>query len=762
MKKGLNTIVAVVLSAILLITTTGSAVNAVTILTGDDVIVIEDTYFLNALISRGTDLNKDGKISVKEMESLNYLYIYDYNRQITDVSALSYAKNIINLDLSYAKVSNLSFTKNMTKLESLYIYNEANDINNTIDISVLGGLKQLKSLSLNNCLISDISILKGLTNLTQLYLGSNNISDISSLKDLINLRSLILSNNKITDISSLSGLVNLSNLQIENNQITNISYLKNLKDLNSLMLYNNNIKDADIFALARLSTETMFKGRQYNGALYPYGILSNFTLTTDNKDIILIENNYITALKEGEATIKLQSGALSKSFNVKVNGIVASQPLETSTIITTELYRGAALNSKGELWNLADNGTNIVMSNVKKYVANAVYEGEPESRSDLSNKLAIDSNNTLWSWGADLQNGNGTMSFQNKKEELKNVQYVDSRYAVTKTNELWDYTIDSGKLLDNVKQIKRIKSNPYSTNSGEYNIGTEVLKTDGTLWVRRDVKFGATTKAFVNVATNIRELTDSNGYIGNNGVYYQWDGAKTGNLVFKNIASGVSSVKSGFIVKTDNTVISPYSNLKIPGVIGLKEVKQYGYASESYGSSYLVDNNNVLYRYNGSQATVISAGFKEFTESGFKKSDGYIYDFNNIKIDYIAKLDYYINELTLGADNILYMSGVKILTNVKKIYQSTGYPTSYYAVRSDGSIWEVGDRLPTKILNINYDVDHNGRIDISDLANIGLKYNAISTSTKYNKECDFNKDNIIDIYDIVSFSKKLRNEIYYN
>ena len=52
------------------------------------------------------------------------------------------------------------------------------------------------------------------------------------------------------------------------------------------------------------------------------------------------------------------------------------------------------------------------------------------------------------------------------------------------------------------------------------------------------------------------------------------------------------------------------------------------------------------------------------------------------------------------------------------------------------------------------DVDKNGTVDILDLSKVALKYNVYSTSTSFEADLDINKDNIIDIFDLVLISKK--------
>lgn len=735
MKKGLYTMVAVIMAALLTILPTSNAVSALTILSGDDIINIVDPSFLQVLINDGVDTNKDGKISVNEMEILQSLNVR--SDQITDFSGFEYAKNLTSLYLNVSdKITNLNFVRNMTKLRyvgvAIYNYTDAY----TLDISALSNLTELASIQMSNC----------------------GVSDVSALKNLLNLSNINLRNNKIADISSLGGLLNLSYLSLDNNQITDITSLKGLSNLTMLGLYGNNVSDTAKFDLIKIPFGQMFKGQEKSCQVLPSGLLNGVSMFSENQNIISLGDSVVNvgnvkALNEGDATIKLQYGELTKSFIVKVNGIDADQPLDAGTSGTAEFYKRAALNSNGELWNLSDNGPNVVKNNIKKYVAYDTYEGDANSPEEL--RLAVDNNNTLWSWGGDTYSNEKTTSFQDNKREMENVKYVNTRYAVTYNNELFDYCKDDGRLLDNVKEVERIND---ASQYKRAKIGTEVLKTDNTLWVRRDGNLQQTSKVFVKAADGVKQLTSSddystNGYIKDDGTYWVGSEVSPGNIGFTKVADNVSFVKYGFIVKTDGTVMSP-DGTKVILTTGLKEVK------ESTGS-YLVDNNNTLWSWNSySEAQKVSDGFKEFTEDGFMKIDGTMYDYYNNQVDYQQKVDGIYGsygDVTLSKDNVLYVSGVKILTNVTKLYRyGYGYDNRpIYAVRSDGSMWEVGNMVPTKLLNLSSDINHDGAVDMIDLAFIGSKYNAKSTSTSYNSDCDFNKDNIIDIYDVVSVSRRL-------
>ncbi|MBL4934707.1 DUF5011 domain-containing protein [Clostridium sp. YIM B02515] len=53
------------------------------------------------------------------------------------------------------------------------------------------------------------------------------------------------------------------------------------------------------------------------------------------------------------------------------------------------------------------------------------------------------------------------------------------------------------------------------------------------------------------------------------------------------------------------------------------------------------------------------------------------------------------------------------------------------------------------------DIDRDGKISIIDLASVAQNYNVKSTQVNWNLRFDFNKDNIIDIFDLVTCSRRL-------
>ena len=180
----------------------------------------------------------------KSLASLESLYLT--NNQIKDISTIAELLNLKRLDLDNNSLTDISAIKGLTNLEVLSL----ND-NQLIDISVLKDLNGLKSLNLHYNQISDIAPLKELTNLEYLYLDRNKIDNIEMLKGMKNLKALGLSSNQISDIGVIEGLVDLTQLTINKNQISDISSLLMLKSLSSLYLDTNPIDTTQIEKLKK-------------------------------------------------------------------------------------------------------------------------------------------------------------------------------------------------------------------------------------------------------------------------------------------------------------------------------------------------------------------------------------------------------------------------------------------------------------------------------------------------------------------------------
>ena len=158
--------------------------------------------------------------------------------QISDLTGLEHARNLMNLNLDRNQISDIGPLAGLTELEILSLAS-----NQISDISALAELTQLRTLSIGSNQIGDISALSDLTALTNLFLVSNQIGDITPLMALTQLEQLSLWDNQISDLNALAGLTQLEALYLVSNEINDIKSLSGLTNLLELWLDDNQISD---------------------------------------------------------------------------------------------------------------------------------------------------------------------------------------------------------------------------------------------------------------------------------------------------------------------------------------------------------------------------------------------------------------------------------------------------------------------------------------------------------------------------------------
>ncbi|HWR61966.1 MAG TPA: leucine-rich repeat domain-containing protein [Clostridia bacterium] len=212
---------------------------------------------------------------------------------IKNASGLEYFSNLVELNLGFNNIADLTPLSQLQKLESLYVYSN----NSVSDISPLGNLTNLSVLNLQYNQIKDISPLAGLENLTVLLLKGNAVTDYSPLKDLfpnlmekdfeiisidnvsdepivfadpnlestvrrvlgiqgrpvtqkdafqvqsLNLGHSIPSDEAFIDLTGLEHFVNLEELSLDGNKISDLSPISGLVKMKSLVIAFNEITD---------------------------------------------------------------------------------------------------------------------------------------------------------------------------------------------------------------------------------------------------------------------------------------------------------------------------------------------------------------------------------------------------------------------------------------------------------------------------------------------------------------------------------------
>ena len=211
---------------------------------------LKTVFYLNNQITDITGLE----------HAINLLSLSLYDNQISDIAPLAALKNMEYLHLSRNHINDITPLAQLTRLETLWLDgNEISDItplaalknmdylyityNQISDITPLAQLTRLETLWIGHNQISDITPLVGLTNLTGLEVQSSQISDITPLKGLTKLRDLYLGWNKISDITPIENLTELSILQIRDNKISDIAPIVALKQLENVNLHDNQISD---------------------------------------------------------------------------------------------------------------------------------------------------------------------------------------------------------------------------------------------------------------------------------------------------------------------------------------------------------------------------------------------------------------------------------------------------------------------------------------------------------------------------------------
>ena len=203
------------------------------------------------------ELGLSAEVRITQQEMLRLRDLEGGDREITDLTGLEFASNLIGFYVSgnwtinsssSASSLNLSPLSNLTELKVLFISRSR-----ISDMTVLGNLTQLTRLVLVENGIRDITPLAGLVNLDGLTLLENPIADLSPLANLTQLKDLSIraTSRRLTDITPLANLTNLITLNLHGNQIVDISPLAGLTQLEKLVIDHNQI--VDISPLANLT-----------------------------------------------------------------------------------------------------------------------------------------------------------------------------------------------------------------------------------------------------------------------------------------------------------------------------------------------------------------------------------------------------------------------------------------------------------------------------------------------------------------------------
>ncbi len=204
--------------------------------------------------------------------------VFDNNPQLTDLSVLkTYAKSLNSLSFNNCAISDLSFIKELKKLQYL-----SADNNNIADISALTGCTEIFELRLSGNKIKSLDAIGEFCDLTILDVSNNDISSLAPLEKLIHLKKFNASSNNLTEISGLSNVTQLETVNLSNNEISDVSVLaKSSLKLSSINIADNKISDISSLAVCNFVDEFIANNNNITNidALKSWSVLSKIDLS---------------------------------------------------------------------------------------------------------------------------------------------------------------------------------------------------------------------------------------------------------------------------------------------------------------------------------------------------------------------------------------------------------------------------------------------------------------------------------------------------
>lgn len=194
-----------------------------------------------------TGFKNDRLLDLKNCKNIGILKLND-SKETIDLSALADITNLRSLRLDNVSYKNLAAVTNIETLHITRSHFSFSDINSMKNLKMLSfsepknfpdftecrHLENIETLMIFNCDISDISFLENYPNLNELIISHCKVQDLDPLKKCKYLSELDLTDNCIENIAALGELSGLQKLNLERNPITDFSPLQRLSNLQSI------------------------------------------------------------------------------------------------------------------------------------------------------------------------------------------------------------------------------------------------------------------------------------------------------------------------------------------------------------------------------------------------------------------------------------------------------------------------------------------------------------------------------------------------
>lgn len=200
-----------------------------------------------ALLPYLTELNISNGISgsfdrLSFLSRLQVLNITGTALTNEDMDAIAVHTGLTRLTLSDCSLSSIAVLEPLTELT--YLDLSENTVRN---ITPLSGMTKLQELYLNNNAVTALDAIAPLTSLTHLDISYNSVSDISTVYSFTQLVSFRAAGNRISSVGGISALQALQLLDISHNAVIDISTVIALSQLVELDVSYNQLTDVSIF-----------------------------------------------------------------------------------------------------------------------------------------------------------------------------------------------------------------------------------------------------------------------------------------------------------------------------------------------------------------------------------------------------------------------------------------------------------------------------------------------------------------------------------
>ena len=503
---------------------------------------------------------------------------------------------------------------------------------------------------------------------------------------------------RIYDLSGLEYAKNLKVLSLHNQDgITDISVVKQLTLLDTFDLRGTSVSSEERWELADFENATIYVGDRVilpsMRYLFEEG-LEVKVISGNDKAVLAEEDSHysLTGLKAGTVKLEITYDTFRKEIEVQILDLGkiedAGEPFDgtaeiegiTDYITMTESDM-KILDSNGNLWVTYPEAKKE-SENVKKYVADVVYQLTDNGIKHNDVELILDNNGAL---------------FKNGVLVAENVVEFTAEYALKSNGELIDLIYGD---IEPMKDVVSWESD--MTGNGR------MLLSDGRLIERSILIEGG--KSIVTdsvIAENVRDIL-SEGYIdSDNNLCYMYE---TGKILATNVQS-FTEVRSlmSYYGTDGNLYLRDMDGVYIN--VGRYKLKDSEWVNRLDCTMELMDNGE-LYKFDSvrGEMTLFDTGAESIQSESYTKQDGTYWDYeknqvgtsadNPLVVKYVCspKDVYALQRTTSDKDCIVIKNNaVEVMNSVIDIWNDHGI---VYVLRTDGSVWKLNSGTPEKVLSL--------------------------------------------------------------